>query len=285
MRNKIKLIMFGVLVTLSNGAFAYTYVDNSARNPASRVAGCSNPITLKETKIYSRKWGGELGKIQLRYSSSCKGVWTKFIGYKEQEIELSVTAEGEYNRTWNGSPNYGVFRDHGRISWTSFLTVKEGELVEGSAYIHLYRNGIASADFGPVRIPKESSESFSLVRNGFGINAYSPKNYRKVIMWEYSKADKDQKWVKSGSLIKRLSSNYCLNTPYRSNGGNVFLWRCNKNDSDQQWKFSWKNDNTTNIALGSTGYCLRSNNPKNYSNLRIWRCDPNNSNQRFVIKK
>ena len=120
-------------------------------------------------------------------------------------------------------------------------------------------------------------------------------------------------------LIQLKDTNYCLNTPYRSDYGDIFLWQCEASDPDQQWVvegdlFRLKNTNyclntpyradygevflwTCNsgdpdqqwqqdgdlIRLKNTSYCLNTPDRANYGNIFLWTCNSGDPDQKWVI--
>ncbi|EDN68055.1 secreted protein [Beggiatoa sp. PS] len=158
-------------------------------------------------------------------------------------------------------------------------------LTQGSAaavVTHNYNNVVGWLHPVIVSGTSTPTPTFSLVSQGFGINADSPANTSNVNMWSYSNSDPDQIWTAYGSNIKRNGTNLCLNAYNPAQQSNVNLYTCNTNDSEQQWEFISCNTNGCLVRLVNTSYCLNAYAPSNGSNLNLYVCDSNDLEQRFL---
>jgi len=287
--NKIKMItLSAVLLTINSYGYSndYTYdEDYPDGNPTTQ--GCAeDAVTLDSDDIKSR-FNSIVGKVELRYSSSCKTAWVRlsnYIGLGDDNIyvngvqQVAQSEEGTARHTWRQDAEDSV-------SWSPMVDAKVGKTVGGSGTLYVYSSEYSNESYsGDVSATVPNDIDFSIVNHGFAINSHSPSNGKNVNLWSYSSSDIDEKFVWTGHNIKRKGTNQCLNAYKHSNGGNVNMWECSNSDNDQQWKLAWKDNNGyANIALGNTGYCLNAYNRKNGSNLNIWKCSANDVDQRFKI--
>jgi len=125
-------------------------------------------------------------------------------------------------------------------------------------------------------------EYFSLVTQGFGINAHTLLENANVNMWTADSTDPDQQWIGYGSNnIQRYGTNLCLNAYNPASQSNVNLWTCDLNDPDQQWQYNYLDATRFQVQRIGTPYCLNAHTPSDWSNLNLFACDAQDPEQIF----
>lgn len=147
-------------------------------------------------------------------------------------------------------------------------------LIEGNPRMSIYQQNVNDPD---QQFERLSGNSGTLLRHrstGKCLNAHYVSSSAEINVWPCNASDPDQQWIlqslPSGEfLIKRNGTNFCVDSPTRTNGGRVHLIGCDPNNANQRWKSSanaattWKlpwrgGPVSLNQGWHSDGYGLRS---------------------------
>ncbi|OCR02043.1 hypothetical protein BCD67_07665 [Oscillatoriales cyanobacterium USR001] len=137
-------------------------------------------------------------------------------------------------------------------------------LIDGNPRMSIYQHNINDPDQQFDRLPGSSSSSVLLRHRSTGkcLNAHYLSNNSEMNVWPCNASDPDQNWnllsLSGGEfLIRRNGTNFCVDSPTRTNAGRVHLITCDTNNANQRWKSSG-NSVSGNIDLpfgrGQTWY-------------------------------
>lgn len=116
-------------------------------------------------------------------------------------------------------------------------------LIDGNPRISLYQHNINDPDQQFDRLPGKSGTLLRHRSTGKCLNAYLPAQNKEINVWSCNAGDPDQNWnlqsVGNGEfLISRTGTNFCIDSPTRSNNGRIHLIGCDPKNANQRWKSS-----------------------------------------------
>ena len=116
-------------------------------------------------------------------------------------------------------------------------------LIDGNPRMSLYQHNINDPDQQFDRLPGKSGTLLRHRSTGKCLNAYLPAQNKEINVWSCNAGDPDQNWdlqsVGNGEfLIRRTGTNFCIDSPTRSNNGRIHLIGCDPKNANQRWKSS-----------------------------------------------
>lgn len=116
-------------------------------------------------------------------------------------------------------------------------------LIDGNPRMSLYQHNINDPDQQFDRLPGKSGTLLRHRSTGKCLNAYLPAQNKEINVWSCNAGDPDQNWnlqsIGNGEfLISRTGTNFCIDSPTRSNNGRIHLIGCDPKNANQRWKSS-----------------------------------------------
>ena len=159
---------------------------------------------------------------------------------KVQKIVAIAIASVSLVATAQAAQAWETFQVNGRYALN---TNNSFRLIDGNPRMSLYQHNINDPDQQFERLPGKSGTLLRHRSTGKCLNAYLPAQNKEINVWSCNAGDPDQNWdlqsVGNGEfLIKRTGTNFCVDSPTRSNNGRIHLIGCDPKNANQRWKSS-----------------------------------------------
>lgn len=159
---------------------------------------------------------------------------------KVQKIVAIAIASVSLVATAQAAQAWETFQVNGRYALN---TNNSFRLIDGNPRMSLYQHNINDPDQQFDRLPGKSGTLLRHRSTGKCLNAYLPAQNKEINVWSCNAGDPDQNWnlqsVGNGEfLISRTGTNFCIDSPTRSNNGRIHLIGCDPKNANQRWKSS-----------------------------------------------